>query len=66
MMQTLKILVTNLCHHDQKDNDRSQSQLAGQHLEGLEDLEVIVIEDDRGLHFYIQTEWSILLLRCVN
>ena len=41
MMQTLKILVTNLCHHDQKDNDRSQSQLAGQHLEALEDLEVI-------------------------
>lgn len=41
MMQTLKILVTNLCHRDQKDNDRSQSQLAGQHLEALEDLEVI-------------------------
>ena len=41
MMQTLKILVKNPCHHDQKDNDRSQSQLEGQHLEGLEDLEVI-------------------------
>ena len=54
MMQTLKILVTNLCHHDQKDNDRSQSQLAGQHLEALEDLEVI----NRQVNFYVQTKWS--------
>ena len=40
-MQTLKILVKNPCHHDQKDNDLSQSQLAGQRLEASEDLEVI-------------------------